>query len=127
MATTLTNMVKVIEVKQSERTDGTAFFSVKIQGGVEFVQSQQTGAFYITARTCLIPTTFDEETANAMIGSELPGTVKRVESEPYDYTIKATGEIIKLSHSYQYAPDDALGVMPTKPQARHREFANAEV
>ena len=99
-------MVKVIEVKQSQNIEGKPFVSLKIQGGVEAVQSQQTGKMYLTVRTCYIPTTFDTATAESLIGSEMPGTVKKVESEPYEYTVKDTGEVVMLSHRYEYVPED---------------------
>lgn len=104
-------MVKVIEVKQSQNTDGKPFVSLKIQGGVEPVQSQQTGKMYLTVRSCYIPTTFDTATAESLIGSEIPGTVKKVESEPYEYTVKATGEVIMLSHRYEYMPEEVPVVL----------------
>ena len=115
-------MVKVIEVKKSENNEGKSFMSLKIQGGVEAVQSQQTGKIYLTARTCLVPTTFDEDTAITLIGMQLPGTVKRVESAAYEYTIKDTGEVIMLSHSYEYTPEE----MPAEQQANIKELVNVE-
>lgn len=96
-------MVKIISLKKSENKEGKPFYSLKVQGGVEAVQSNQTGKMYFTVRTCLVPTTFDEATAQSLIGSMLPGTVTRVASEPYEYTIKATGEVIKLAHRYEYS------------------------
>ncbi len=102
-------MVKIIAVKQSENKEGKAYVSLKLQGGVEAIQSMQTGKLYLTTRTCFIPTTFDEATAESLIGTQLPGTVKRVESEPYEYTVKETGEVITLSHSYEYTPEETHG------------------
>ena len=96
-------MVKIISLKKSENKEGKEFISLKVQGGVEPVQSNQTGKMYFTVRTCLVPTTFDEATAQSLIGGELPGTVRRVASEPYEYTIKATGEVITLAHRYEYS------------------------
>jgi len=116
-------MVKVIEVKQSQNSDGKPFVSLKIQGGVEAVQSQQTGRMYLTTRTCFLATTFDEATAQSLIGSELPGTVKRVESQPYEYTIKETGEVITLQHSYDYTPEE----MPVIRKASSGVLVHAEV
>lgn len=107
-------MVKVIEVKQSQNTTGKSFISLKIQGGIEAVQSQQTGKLYLTALTCYIATTFDEATAKSLIGTQLPGTVQRVESEPYEYTIKETGEVVTLSHSYEYSPNEMKPATPVK-------------
>lgn len=99
-------MVKIIAVKKSANKEGKEFFSLKIQGGVEAIQSSETGRMYLTVRNCYVSTTFDEATAEALIGGELPGTVRREESEPYEYTIKATGEVITLSHRYEYSPKE---------------------
>lgn len=100
-------MVKVIAVKKTKNTEGKQFVSLKIQGGIEAIQSNQSGKMYLTVRTCYVSTTFDEATAQSLIGSELPGTVMRIESEPYEHTIKGTGEVIKLSHRYEYMPEGA--------------------
>jgi hypothetical protein len=102
-------MVKIIATKISLNKDGKSFVSLKLQGDPEFVQSQQTGKMYITAKTCSIASTFDEATAASLIGKELPGTVERVPSEPYEYTIEATGEVITLTHRYEYCPAPATG------------------
>lgn len=77
----LFKMVKIISCKLSQNTDGKDFVSLKLQGGIEAIQSQQSGRFYLTAKTCYIPSTFDQATAEALIGSEMPGKVSRVESE----------------------------------------------
>ena len=98
-------MVKIIATKISQNKDGKSFFSLRLQGDPEFVQSQQTGKMYLTAKTCMMASTFDEATAVSLIGKELPGTVERVPAEPYDYTIEATGEVITLSHRYEYKPE----------------------
>lgn len=99
-------MVTVKTYHVRTKFDGTSFITLELEGGLEMVQSQETGKFYATVRHCSISTTFDEQTAKSLIGSRLPGKVSRVESDPYDYTIKSTGEVIQLAHSYQYQPDD---------------------
>ena len=104
----LFNMVKIISYKLSQNTDGKDFVSLKLQGGVEAIQSQQTGRFYLTAKTCYIPSTFDQATAEALIGSEMPGKVSRVESEAYEYTVKETGEVVTLTHRYEYRPEEVM-------------------
>ncbi|HEY8688978.1 MAG TPA: hypothetical protein VIM07_07065 [Chitinophagaceae bacterium] len=116
-------MVKVISCKTSQNTDGKPFFSLKLQGGVEAVQSQQTGKVYLTTRTCYIATTFDEGTAESLVGTQLPGTVQRVLSEPYEYTVKETGEVIMLSHRYEYTMEETSEEQPVD----QREFATAEM
>jgi hypothetical protein len=72
-----------------------------LQGGVEIVQSAN-GSSYLTVRKTSIATTFDEVTAMALIGTELQGSIEKVECEPYEYTIPQTGEVILLSHRWEY-------------------------
>lgn len=109
-------MVKIIGIKVSENKEGKEFISLKLQGGAESVQSLQTGKFYLTARTCYISCTFTQSVAEGFIGSELPGKVVRVNSDAYQYTIKETGEVISLSHRYEFIPE-------TKAERRVRENA----
>lgn len=52
-----------------------------------------------------ISSTFDEETCKALLGTEMPGTIAKIDSDPYEYIIKETGEIIILSHRYSYVPE----------------------
>jgi hypothetical protein len=97
-------MVTVIAVHLREGEKGT-FVSLELQGDIELVQSQNTGRFYATNRKCFIGSTFDLPTAETFIGKKIPGSIVRVQSEPYDFTIPETGEVITLAHSYSYVPD----------------------
>lgn len=110
-------MVKVIGFKQGKKEDGTIFNKLQLQGGVEMVQSQDSKKFYLTARTCYISTTFNEETAKSLIGSEMVGSVEKVEVEPYDYTVKETGQVISLGHIWEYSPiEPANQIMQKKSE-----------
>jgi hypothetical protein len=99
-------MVKIIDYKQSESNSGKPFVSLKLQGGLEPIQSQQTGRFYLSAKTCFIATTLDVGDAAALVGSEMPGKVEKVYCDPYEYTIKETGEVVTLSHRFEYQPEE---------------------
>jgi hypothetical protein len=44
--------------------------SLELTDDAELVQSQNTGRFYATVRRCFISSTFDEETAKALIDTE---------------------------------------------------------
>jgi hypothetical protein len=116
-------MVTIIEVKHSENSNGKPFVSLKLQGGIEAVQSQQSGKLYLTNRTCLIPTTFENATAEALVGKELPGTIQRVASDPYEFVIKQSGEVIMLSHRYEYVPVE----FQETPPVVISKFSNVEV
>ena len=111
---TITNALQ----KKGEMKD---FTLLELKGEVELMQSMQTGKFYATAKRCFIPSTFTEEEAKALIGTRLEGSIIRIESDPYDFTIRDTGEVIKIAHSYSYLPPaPVLGV-------ERSEFTNSEL
>lgn len=102
-------MVKVTGYNIRERKDdGTTFITLELSGGLELIQSQETGSFYATTRKCSIPSTFSEDVAKMMIGSELDGDVVRVSVDPYEFQNTRTGELMTLTHSYAYRPAGAL-------------------
>jgi len=98
-------MVRIINYRERVREDGESFFVLELQGGIQMVKSQQTNKFYVTAKKATIPSTFDEITCKALIGTELPGTIEKVECDPYEYTIKDTGEVIQLDYRYEYSEE----------------------
>jgi len=87
-------MVTVKEIKKAENSKGEEFFGLIVQSGAMPVKSKSTGRVYFTAKTAFVSTTFDEKTASSLIGMEFEGTIRKVETDPYEYTIQATGEII---------------------------------
>jgi hypothetical protein len=99
-------MVSVIGYKTFEKENGEKFYGLVVQGEIEAVKSQQTGKTYFTARTASVPTTFDEPTCKGLVGGKIDGLVKKVETDPYDYTVKDTGEIIELNHRYEYISEE---------------------
>ena len=107
-------MVTVINYKKRQAEDGREFFALEVQGGIEMIQSQ-SGNFYATARKSSIPSTFDEMTCNALIGTQISGTIEKVDCEPYQYTVKDTGDVIILNHRYVFQPE---GVGSVKQQEK---------
>ena len=98
-------MVRIINYKERHKDDGTSFFVLEVQGGIEMVMSQITGKFYATAKRAFIPSTFDEQTCMALIGTEMNGNIIREECEPFTFTVKETGEEITLSHRWVYTQE----------------------
>lgn len=94
-------MVKITDYKQRENFEGKTFFALTLQGGIEIVKSAN-GNSYATVKKASLPTTFDELTCQSLIGTELPGHVEKVNCDPYNYTIQETGEVILLTHRYEY-------------------------
>jgi hypothetical protein len=95
-------MVTIINFKERQTEDGKVFFILEAQGGIEMVQSKTTGKFYATARKASIPSTFDEMTCKALIGTQMQGEIIKEECDAYDLTVKETGEIITLNHRFVY-------------------------
>lgn len=98
-------MVRIIDYKQRVNSDNEKFFSLIIQSGLEMVKSKESGQYYATAKRTSITSTFDEETCKSLLGSEIPGSIKKVECEPYEYAIPESGEIVNLSHRWVYVPE----------------------
>lgn len=97
--------VKVTDYKERTAQDGRTFYTLTLQGGVEIVHSSN-GNQYITIRKASLPTTFDEFTCKSLVGVELPGSIQRVDCEPYEYTVPNTGEMIMLTHRYEYVQEE---------------------
>lgn len=106
----LEKMVRIVNYQKRQTEEGKDFFVLELQGGIEMIKSQETGQMYVTARKSSISSTFDELTCQSLIGTELPGSIEKVNCNPYEYTIRDTGEVIVLSHKFQYVEE----VKPTE-------------
>lgn len=115
-------MVRISNYIKRTTEEGKDFFVLELQGGVEIVKSQETGKSYMTARKASMSCTFDELTCQSLIGTELPGSVRKVECEEYSYTIKDTGEIITLSHRFEYVEQETPTYSPEKSTTTIEEF-----
>ena len=60
-------LIKGYNLRQKEGEEK-SFITLTLEGAIEMVQSQTTGRFYATTRTCNISSTFDEPTAKRMVG-----------------------------------------------------------
>ncbi|SEQ20895.1 hypothetical protein SAMN04488097_1672 [Epilithonimonas lactis] len=98
-------MVRIISYKTRQREDGTEFYLLEVQGGIEMVKSKTSEQFYATAKKATVSTTFDEETCKALIGTQMDGKIVKIQTEPYQYSIKESGEVITLEHRYIYIPE----------------------
>ena len=95
-------MVTVASYAVRETKDGRSFICLDLQGGLEIVQSQQTGKFYATTKRCSLPCTFKEDTAKLLVGTQMKGEIVKRETEPYEFTNKSTGETMMLDYTYEY-------------------------
>lgn len=100
-------MVTISGYAERESRDGKKFYALTVQGGLETVLSEETGRYYLTSKQASVTSTFDEKTCQSLIGTKLPGKISRVICDPFEYTIRETGEIIKLNHRWVYSPSEA--------------------
>jgi len=95
-------MVTIVDFVKRKNSEGVEFNSLILQGGIELVKSRETGRYYATAKKTSITSTFDDAMCQSLIGTQIPGSVQRVESEPYKFTVPDTGEVLKLTHRWVY-------------------------
>lgn len=105
-------MVTIVNYKERKKEDGTQFYVLEVQGGIEMIKSKTTGNFYATAKKANVPSTFDETICKGLIGTQMDGKIQKQECESYQYTVKETGEVIELSHRYIYVPSDEVENIP---------------
>lgn len=101
-------MVKVVDYQTVKTLAGKEFNLLILQGGVEPLVSAKTGRIYLTMRKANVSTTFDAASCKSLIGTELKGSIEKVDCEPYEYTVKETGEIITLKHNWNYVNPDIV-------------------
>ncbi|MDP1763821.1 MAG: hypothetical protein Q8L07_08015 [Sediminibacterium sp.] len=112
-------MLTITDFKIAESKQGKEFVSLTLTGGVEFIQSQETGNFYLKGMKCRIPSTLDETSAKALLGTQVPGRIERVGCDSYEYTIKETGEVITLAHTYVYLPEITSVLVPNEVEEEY--------
>ena len=98
-------MVRIIDVLKRQNSAGEDFFLLVLRGGLQIVKSEETNRYYATMKQATMSTTFDENTCKSLIGEEIPGSIVKVEVEPYEYALPETGEVITLSHRWEYVKE----------------------
>jgi len=98
-------MVTVTGFKETENKEGKIFNVLELEGEVELIRSTQTGKFYAHAHKATITSTLNLATCKALVGKKFPGSIKKIETEPYSYKVPGTDDTIMLSHTYQYVEE----------------------
>jgi hypothetical protein len=99
-------MVKIVGYKTVKKDGGGEFCLLTVQGGIKLVRSQLKNKTYFTARTVNVPATFDENMCRSLIGADFEGHIIKVACEPYEYTIKETGEVIEMNYKYEFVDEE---------------------
>ena len=99
-------MVTVTGFKEREGKDGKSYPVLEISGEIDIIQSKVTGRNYLTARKAFIAATFSIEMCKSLIGRQIPGCIKKVKTEKYEFTIPETGKVIELDYRWDYSKDE---------------------
>jgi len=98
-------MVTIIGYSRKTNLRGKDFNVLVLQGGIELVKSKTSDSHYLTAMRCTIPSTFNDETCEFIIGQKLPGKIVKKSCEPFLYVDKVTGEEIEFNYRYAFLPE----------------------
>jgi hypothetical protein len=100
-------MVRITDVLEKQSEKG-SFAVLELTGELEMAQSQTTGSFYATQRKCTVPCTMEFEVAKGLIGKEIPGSIIRVECEPYEMMDSTTNEVKTMVYRWEYVPQEPM-------------------
>jgi hypothetical protein len=107
-------MVTVTGINVRQNADGKNYVTLTVTGDVVAVQSLASGRHYLTAKKATMFCTFDEEQAKSLIGKQIPGSIERVQTDGYSYTLPESGEVIQLNHRWDYTPLETSAVVPQR-------------
>lgn len=100
-------MVTIIDYSLKTNKEGKEFYTLILQGGIQLVKSRVSDRYYATLKKASITSTFDEATCRSSIGEKFPGSIQKQSCEPYNYTVKETGEVLVLNYRWVYLPEGA--------------------
>jgi uncharacterized protein YceH (UPF0502 family) len=97
-------MVKIIDAltKVNAKTHE-EYNVVVLMGEVQIMNSKSNGKPYLTAKKVTMPTTLDQAHAKELVGTTLPGVIKKVECPEYEIKMPNSNKKVKITHSFQYS------------------------
>lgn len=104
----MSNAVKIAGVRTAKnKKDGKEFIALDLVQ-IKPVVSKTTGKAYLGVTKTSITTALSKALAETLVGSELPGTIERVElpaEKHVDWKNPSTGEIMKITHQNIWVPE----------------------
>lgn len=94
-------MVIVSDFAVRKNAQGESFVALLLSGSVELIKSA-AGKVYATCRKTSVPSTLDEQTARAMVGTRLSGSIIKVPSDPYMFKL-SDGTEVELNYRWEYS------------------------
>ena len=98
-------MVTITKHFQREDAEGNQYSMLELSGDIEVQISKASGRPYFLTRKCSIPAALPSEMCISLLGKQIPGNIKKIDCEAYDYTVPSTGEVIQLKHRFEFQPE----------------------
>jgi hypothetical protein len=96
-------MIIIEGVAERKNQKGETFVSLLLTGNVEMVKNKK-GGFYATVRKASVPSTISLVAAKSLIGTKMPGTIKKVPCEAYMFKTQS-GEEVEIDFTYEYSEE----------------------
>ena len=100
--------------ERTRKSDGSIFVSLDLIGEPT-VTISSNGIPSLTAPRASLPSNLSLAVCKSLIGKQLPGSIQKIECEPYQYTNKDTEEVMTCTHKFQYSPEETSAVMTANP------------
>ena len=115
-------MVTVTAFQERTSQEGKSYFALELTSDdLDLVISKKTGRYYATQQKSWISSTFTDQVCRVMLGKKLPGSIVKIECEPYEFIVPETGEVIIRNHRYEFTPSEQVASVVPQPEA---VFAN---
>jgi len=109
-------MVTVTGFQKRKNSEGGSFLVLTIEGGVMLNKSETSGNWFASTMKTNIVASMDENSCQALVGQQLPGTIIKKEVKEYAYTIPSSGEQVILNYKYEYVNDDEVSESVEAPE-----------
>jgi hypothetical protein len=98
-------MLKIIDTQTRVNAKTKEEYQVVVLlGNVEVLRSKSNSKPYLSAKKVTLPTTLNQQQAQELIGTSLPGEIEKVDCPEYEIKMPGTNKKVKINHTFQYAP-----------------------
>ena len=98
-------MVTIVNYRTHRDSTGKEFFSLILEGEVEFVQSPSTGRSYARPKRAVVPAKLEESQCQSLVGKTLEGSIQKIPCAPYFIQDSKTGEVREISFRNVFIPE----------------------
>ena len=98
-------MVRITKVTKKKNKNDKPFCIIEVEGSCEVVFSKSTGQAFAQIKKAKIFSNESYASCSLLVGSTLPGEIKKVSCEPYSFKIRGSEKSVTLDYRYQYVEE----------------------